>query len=106
MRAICLAELDKMRPVVVLTRDRALRAMTKVTVAPIMSTIKGLSVEVRVGRENGLDHESVISCDNIATIPASKLGRTIGFLRERQEPALAEAIVNAFDLRIEDLPGA
>ncbi len=29
--------------------------MTKVTVAPITSTVKGLSNEVRVGPGNGLD---------------------------------------------------
>ncbi|WP_317451792.1 type II toxin-antitoxin system PemK/MazF family toxin [Microbacterium sp. NIBRBAC000506063] len=41
MREICLARLDKTRPVVILTRDAARVAMTKVTVAPITSTIKG-----------------------------------------------------------------
>lgn len=58
----------------------------------------GLSTEVPVGTGNGLNHESVVSCDNIVTIPVRDLGRQIGFLRDDQESALAEAICAAFDL--------
>lgn len=98
MREICLARLDKTRPVAVLTREAARSAMTKVTVAPITSTVKGLSSEVRLGRENGLDHACAISIDNTVTIPASALGRSIGFLTEKQEAQLATAVMLAFDL--------
>ena len=100
MREICLARLDKTRPVVVLTRESARAAMTKVTVAPITSTMKGLSSEVPVGRANGLDHDSAIALDNVVTIPSQLLGRTIGFLTEAQEAQLARAIVLAYDLDI------
>lgn len=98
MREICLARLDKTRPVVVLTRELARAAMSKVTVAPITSTMKGLSSEVPLGRENGLEHASAISVDNTVTIPAALLGRTIGFLTEQQEAQLATAVMLAFDL--------
>ena len=101
MREICLARLDKTRPVLVLTRDAARHAMTKVTVAPITSTVKGLSSEVPLGPENGLDHACVAAIDNVLTIPVGLLGDTIGFLHEAQEAALAAAMVLAFDL---DLP--
>jgi len=69
-----------------------------VTVAPITSTIRGLSTEVPVGSANGLDHESVVSCDNIVTVPTSALGRQIGYLLPAQEADLAHAIRAAFDL--------
>ena len=100
MREICLAHLDKTRPVVVLTREAARAAMTKVTVAPITSTAKGLSSEVAVGPANGLEHDSVISLDNVVTIPVSLLGRTVGFLTTDQEALLARAVVLAYDLDI------
>lgn len=100
MREICLARLDKTRPVVVLTREAARAAMSKVTVAPITSTTKGLSSEVSVGPANGLDQDCVISLDNVVTIPADLLGRTIGFLRDDQEADLARAFVLAFDLDV------
>ncbi|ATH96053.1 MULTISPECIES: type II toxin-antitoxin system PemK/MazF family toxin [Dermabacter] len=98
MREICLAKLDKTRPVLVLTREVARSAMTKVTVAPITSTVKGLSSEVELGERNGLDHRSAASLDNAVTIPSSLLGRTIGFLQPDQERALANAAIMAFDL--------
>lgn len=100
MREICLARLDKTRPVLVLTREPARAAMTKVTVAPITSTIRGLSSEVAVDPGNGLDHDGVASLDNVLTIPVELLGRTIGFLRPNQEESLARAVVLAYDLEI------
>jgi len=101
MRPIHLAQLDKTRPVLVLTRDTVRPHLTNVTVAPITSTIRGLSTEVPVGTANGLDHDSVVSLDNIQTIPARHLGRQIGLLLIAQEQTLARAIHAAFDL--EDL---
>lgn len=101
MREICLARLDKTRPVLILTREPARAAMTKVTVAPVTSTIKGLSSEVVLDKENGVDHGCAVSLDNIVTISTALLGKTVGFLRPDQESALATAMVLAFDL---DLP--
>ena len=100
MREICLARLDKTRPVVVLTREAARSAMTKVTVAPVTSTIKGLSSEVAVGPANGFDQDCVVSLDNVVTIPADLLGRTVGLLHAGQEADLARALVLAFDLDV------
>lgn len=100
MREIALAHLDKTRPVVVLTRDAARGAMTKVTVAPITSTVKGLGSEVPVGPANGLDHDCAVSVDNVITIPASALGRTVGFLSAPQEARLTRAVLHAFDLDV------
>ncbi|MGM0386231.1 MAG: type II toxin-antitoxin system PemK/MazF family toxin [Actinomycetota bacterium] len=100
MREICLAHLDKVRPVLVLTRAAARPAMTKVTVAPITTTIKGLSSEVPVGPANGLDRDGVVSLDNVLTVPTSRLGRTLGYLSAGQEELLARAVVLAYDLDV------
>lgn len=97
-REVCLAHLDKTRPVVVLTRAPARSAMTKVTVAPITTTIRGLSSEVPIGPECGIDHLSVISLDNVLTIGTDRLGRTLGQLGLREERLLARAVVLAYDL--------
>ena len=59
-----------------------------------------------MGTRNGLDHDCVVSCDNIHTVPADRLGRIVGLLAEDQEADLARAIVNAFDLHLEDLPSS
>lgn len=100
MREICLVRLDKTRPALVLTREPTRAAMTKVTVAPITTTVKGLSSEVPVGPRNGLEHEGVVALDNVITVPTQLLGRTIGYLSTEQEAQLARAVVLAFDLGI------
>jgi mRNA interferase MazF len=98
MRTIATVQLDKRRPALVLTRRAVLHRLDWVTVAPITNTIRGIVSEVAVGPRNGLDHESVVSCDNITTVRASAVGDTIGLLFDDQEPALAAAISDAFDL--------
>jgi mRNA interferase MazF len=98
VRPIHTAQLDKTRPVLVLTRELVRTHMARVTVAPITTTIRGLSTEVPVGRVNGIAQESVVSCDNIVTVPASALGPQIGSLLPAQEVALTAAIHAAFDL--------
>lgn len=98
MRPIHVAHLDRARPVLVLTRELVRPYLRTVTVAPITTTIRGLSTEVHVDADNGLGEASVISCDNITTIPVETLGPQIGVLLAAQEPHLSEAIKAAFDL--------
>ena len=102
MRPIHLADLDKTRPVLILTRELVRPHLMRVTVAPITSTIRGLSTELAVGPNNGLERSSVVSCDNVVTIPTAALGRQIGRLLPEQEPKLTAALHAAFDL--DDLP--
>lgn len=98
MRPIHTAYLDKARPVLVLTRELVRPHVNRVTVAPITTTVRGLSTEVPVSTVNGLEGASVVSCDNVVTIPTSTLGPQIGVLLESQEGALSAAIRAAFDL--------
>ena len=98
MRPIHVAELDKARPVLVLTREVVRPHLTTVTVAPITTTIRGLSTEVPVDAANGLSGPSVVSCDNVTTIPAEALKDQIGVLLDDQERQLGQAIRAAFDL--------
>jgi mRNA interferase MazF len=98
MRPIHLAGTDKLRPVLVLTREEVRPFLAWVTVAPITSTIRGLQTEVSVGPANGIDHESVIACDDVQTIRVTELGMHIGFLLAAQELSLTAALSAAFDL--------
>jgi mRNA interferase MazF len=98
MHPIHLAEIDTSRPVLVLTREAVRPFMARVSVAPITSTIRGLSTEVPVGKANGLDHDGVVSCDNILTVPATSIRRRLGHLLPEQESLLAAAVSTAFEL--------
>jgi mRNA interferase MazF len=84
--------------VLVLTREVVRPHLATVTVAPITSAVRGLSAEVTVDAANGPSGPSVVSCEDITTIPVTTLGAQIGVLLEDQEPALSEAITAAFDL--------
>lgn len=98
MHSIWLAQLDKLRPVLVLTREEVRAVRRLVTVAPITSTVRGLRSEVIVGQRNGLDHESVANLDSITTVPREVLLRPVGTLLEDQEHELTRAFHEAFDL--------
>ena len=98
MRPIHIARLDKARPVLVLTRELVRPHLTTVTVAPITTTVRGLSTEVPLDVANGLASASVASCDHLTTIPKDVLGEQIGILLDRQEPVLSAAIRAAFDM--------
>lgn len=98
MHPIWLARLDKTRPVLVLTREEVRAVRRLVTVAPITSTVRGLSSEVSVGRRNGLEHDSAVNLDSITTIPREALVRPVGALLQEQEDALTRAFHAAFDL--------
>ncbi len=100
MRAIASVHLDKRRPALILTRQSTLHLLSWVTVAPITSTIRGITSEVRVGARNGLQHDSVVSCDNITTVRSDAVGHTIGLFFDDQEPELARAISDAFELAL------
>ena len=98
MRPIHLVQLDTWRPALVLTREIARPQLRRVTVAPVTSTVKGLATEVPLGTANGLDHECVVSCDNVTTISVDALGTQVGWLLPGQEPLLALALQAAYDL--------
>lgn len=98
MRAIHLVQLTKTRPALILTRELAVASLTTIVVAPITSTIRGIATEVRVGAANGLDHDCVVSLDNVTLIRTAALGRQIGYLLPAQEEDLAHAVRAAFGL--------
>jgi len=57
------------RPVVILSRNRAIQVRDYVTVAEVTSTIRDIPVEVPLGREDGLPRACVVNLDVINTIP-------------------------------------
>ncbi|MBQ7804432.1 type II toxin-antitoxin system PemK/MazF family toxin [Rhodococcus sp. (in: high G+C Gram-positive bacteria)] len=99
MRPICDAHFDHgERPVVILTRELVRPHMDRVTIAPVVSVRRGLSTEVPVGVDNGVDAGSAVDCDAVTTIPVTALGVNRGFLLPAQELSLSLALRCAFDL--------
>lgn len=98
MRTIASVQLDERRPALILARESELTYLSCVTVAPITSTVRGIPSEVPVGVRNGLGHDSVVSCDNVTTVPREAVHSTIGYFFDDQEPDLLRAISDAFEL--------
>lgn len=83
---------DKARPVLVLTRDSALPYLSRVTVAPITSTIRGVPSEVMVGPEDGLKAPSAVNLHNVLTIAKENLGRRVAQLGEDRMREVCRAL--------------
>jgi mRNA interferase MazF len=83
---------DKRRPVLVLTRNSALRFLGSVTVAPITTTIRGVPTEVVLGLQDGMHAACAVNLDNIQTVQKSKLGGCIANLTVDKMQKVKEAI--------------
>lgn len=87
------------RPVCVLTRNAAIEVLSAVTCAPVTRTIRGIRSEVEVGSREGLPASSVISCDNLITVPKSVLlDRPVGRLSRSKRVELDQALRYALDI--------
>jgi mRNA interferase MazF len=88
------------RPVCVLTRDAALGVLTAIACAPITRTIRGIRSEVEVGTAEGLPASSVITCNNVITIPVDSFDdRTVGHLDLRARANRDRALGYALDIQ-------
>jgi mRNA interferase MazF len=60
---------QKRRRVLVVTRDDVIPALDNVVVAPVTNTIRDIRTCIPVGRDEGIDHDSVATFDNMAAVP-------------------------------------
>ena len=89
---VWLARLDKVRPLVVVSRDPMGRLLHAVIAAPVTSTVRGLSTEVRVGPEDGVRIVSVANLDNVQLVARSRLVRRVGQARASTISAICGAL--------------
>ena len=83
---------DKQRPVLVLTRDSAVSYLTRVTVAPITSTIRGVPSEVALGLDDGMKRPCAVNLHNVVTVSKEHLGRRVAQLDERRMREVCDAL--------------
>jgi mRNA interferase MazF len=85
-------------PAVIVTRQVAIPSLNALTVALVTSRVRGIRTEVLVGAGDGLVHDSVVNCDNLATVPKQRLGRRLGHLQPGTLHRLNQAIIVALEL--------
>lgn len=71
---------DKRRPVLVVSRNEAIPVLNNVVVAPVTRAIRTIPTCVAVGPDEGIDHDSVATFDNLAAVPKSMLTTHLGRL--------------------------
>ena len=83
---------DKAMPVLVLTRQASIKYLSRVTVAPITSTIRSVASEVRLDTEDGMKGPCVVNLHNVVTVGQAAIGRRIAKLGEAKMRLVCRAI--------------
>ena len=86
------------RPVVILSRNRAIQVRDYVTVAEVTTTIRHIPVEVKLGLEDGLPKTCVANLDVINTVPKKLLSERVAILKPSKMKSVEEALKFALDL--------
>ena len=87
------------RPVVIVSRSKAVEVRTSVTVAPVTRTIRRIQSEVPLDSKQGLRSRSVANCDSLRTISKGRLSRKIGSLDSGKLEELDHALRYALGIR-------
>jgi mRNA interferase MazF len=91
---------DMRRPVLILTRDPMGQYLHSVLCAPITSTFRGLTTEVILGVDAGLDRESAANFDNTLLLERihllKRMGRVPAPVMQEACQALATAVGCSF----------
>lgn len=85
------------RPVLLLTRTAAYRYLTKVIVAEVTSTIRGIPQEVSLGEREGLARPSVANLDNVHVVATTRLGDRLGAVPAARVREVKRALGYALD---------
>ena len=86
---------DKARPVLVLTRAAAIGYLSRVTIAPLTSTIRGVPSEVVVGPEDGVKQPCAVNLHNVITVAKDGVGRRVAQLGEDRMHEVCRALAFA-----------
>ena len=81
-----------LRPVLLLSRNDAYRYLNKFIVAEITTTIRGIPVEVKLGRREGLPSTCVANLDNIRTVARPWLRVRAGVLPQARRRDVKRAL--------------
>ncbi len=91
------ADLDKIRPVVVLTRARVAGRLRRLLVAPVTTTARGIPTEVAIGSNEGVKDGSVANLDNAQLVPVDCLLRRAGSIGADRWPEFCAAMAAVMD---------
>ncbi len=79
----------------VLTRSSAIPYLSRATVAPITSTIRGVPSEVVLGPGDGMKQPCAVNLHNVMTVSQENLGRRVAQLEPRRMREVCAALAFA-----------
>lgn len=82
---------DKVRPVLVLTRERFIERLHAVLVAPVTTTVRGIPTELVLDPADGLPHRCAANFDNVVTLRRDRLQTRITRLADVRLQELCRA---------------
>jgi mRNA interferase MazF len=83
---------DKRRPVLIVTRNEAIPVLSRLVVAPVTRTVRGIPTEVTVGRDEGLPEEGVASFDNLQPVNRHLLTERVGAVSDARHHEVCRAL--------------
>ncbi len=83
---------QKRRPVLIVSRDEVIPVLNNVVVAPVTSTLRDFPTCIRIGPDEGVDHDSVATFDNLAAVPKSVLTTRLGRLGSGGRRQICDAL--------------
>jgi mRNA interferase MazF len=93
-----LAEPAGRRPVVLLSRDRAIQVRNSVAVAHVTTVVRRIPTEVQLGQADGMPRPCVVNADVLYTVPKRLLAGRICVLSAGKMAAVTRAARFALDL--------
>lgn len=86
------ADLDTIRPVVVLTRSPIASRLRRVLIAPVTTTVRNIPTEVPLGVAEGMRDGSVANLDNVQLLPVEMLLHRAGTVPVDRWPEFCRAM--------------
>ncbi len=95
---VCWCDLEKERPVVIITRNELIPHLQNLTVAPLTTRVRGIASQVILETFDGVLERSAITLDNLQTVPKQSLGAFITDLNQTRLHEMQQATVFALGL--------
>jgi mRNA interferase MazF len=90
---------NKRRPVLILTRNSALRFLTSITIAPVTSTIRDIPSEVLLTpEEDAVETLCVVNLDNLQTVQKAQVGSYLTTLSAQRMQEVEQALCFALGM--------
>jgi len=91
--------MDKLRPVVIASRNDVNGVRSRTTVALVTTTVRGIPSEVMLDQRDGFQGACAINCDELVTIEKSRLERRRGALSTERLSEFDDALRFALQIR-------